>query len=65
MERVPGTETLFTLPRETGATSERYGLLAHLSEHNHELIHRQWIRENIRAVDQHTFTRELRCVHRP
>lgn len=59
MEEVPGIDTLFTLPRSIGATLEGYGLLAQLSEYWHKLIHKQWVREDIRGGGL------LRCVHHP
>lgn len=65
MENVPGTETLFTLPRGTGASLERYGLLSQLSDYWHKLIHEQWVRVNIGTLDQRCFAGVLRCVHHP
>ncbi|KAI7781735.1 hypothetical protein LA080_014366 [Diaporthe eres] len=60
MEKVPGIEMLFTLPRWIGATLEGYGLLTQLSEHRHKLIHNQWVRE-----DRSGARSLLRCVHHP
>lgn len=59
MENALGMEMLFTLPREIGATLERYGSLARLYAYWHKLIHNQWAREDI------DFRGLLRCVHHP
>lgn len=65
MEKVPSIETLFNLPREIGATLERYGLLSQLSDHWHEIIHAQWAREDMTVMEPDCFVGVLRCVHHP
>lgn len=65
MEQVLGTETLFTLPRESGATLARSGQLLKLSKYWHRAIHKQWIREDIKHMDEQTFAGVLQCRRHP